>query len=46
LIQFKYVFNERDFDDLYDLEVDSYKMTDLVSDPAYQQVLRQMATRM
>jgi hypothetical protein len=46
LTQFKYVFNDFDFDELCDLAADLYEMTNLASDPAYADVLRQMATRM
>ena len=41
----KYVFNRIDFDELYDLKADPYEMTNLASDPAYEEMLRQMATR-
>jgi len=40
------VFNGFDFDELYDLGTDPYEMTNLAPDPAYADVLRQMATRM
>ncbi len=46
MIQFKYVFNGFDFDELYDLEADPYELTNLAPDPAYADVLREMATRM
>jgi arylsulfatase A-like enzyme len=42
----KYVFNGYDFDELYDLEADPHEMTNLAEDPAYADVLREMATRM
>jgi hypothetical protein len=40
------VFNGLDFDELYDLEADPCKTTNLAPDPAYADVLREMATRM
>jgi hypothetical protein len=46
LIQFKYVFNGFDFDEMYDLEADPYELTNLAPDPAYADILREMATRM
>ena len=46
MTQFKYVFNGFDFDKLCDLAADPYEMTNLASDPAYADVLRQMATQM
>jgi hypothetical protein len=46
LPQFKYVFSSFDFDELYDLEVDLYEMTNLARNPAYAEVLRQTAARM
>jgi choline-sulfatase len=44
--RFKYVFNGFDFDELYDLEADPYELNNLASDPAYAEVLREMAVRM
>jgi len=44
--RWKYVFNGFDFDELYDLEADPHEMTNLAPDPAYADVLREMATRM
>jgi arylsulfatase A-like enzyme len=40
------VFNGFDFDELYDLEADPYEMTNLAPDPAYGDLLRQVAARM
>jgi arylsulfatase A-like enzyme len=44
--QYKYVFSGFDFDELYDLEADPYELTNLAPDPAYADVLREMAERM
>ena len=44
--QYKYIFNGFDSDELYDLETDPFEMTNLAPDPAYADVLRQMAGRM
>lgn len=38
----KYVFNGFDFDEFYDLEQDPYEMTNLVDDPAYESIRRDM----
>ena len=46
MIQFKYVFNGFDFDELYDLYADPHEMTNLAPDPAYADILREMAARM
>jgi arylsulfatase A-like enzyme len=43
---YKYVFNGFDQDELYDLEPDPHEMHNLAGDPAYQEVMRQMCTRM
>jgi hypothetical protein len=40
------VLNGFDFDELYDLEADPYEMQNLAPDPAYADVLREMASRM
>lgn len=40
------MFNGFDFDELYDLEADPCEMHNLAPDPAYGDVLREMATRM
>ena len=44
--QFKYVYNGFDFDELYDLESDPHEMHNLAPDPAYADLLREMARRM
>ena len=46
MIQFKYVFNGFDFDELYDLEADPYELTNSAPNPDYADVLRDMASRM
>jgi choline-sulfatase len=43
---YKYVFNGFDEDELYDLAVDPYEMSNLATDPAYRPVLEDMAARM
>ena len=40
------MFNGYDFDELYDLGSDPYEMRNLAPDPAYADVLREMAARM
>ena len=40
------MFNGFDFDELYDLEADPYEMHNLAPDPAYADLLREMAARM
>jgi arylsulfatase A-like enzyme len=40
------VFSGFDFDELYDLEADPYEMHNLATDPAYADLLREMALRM
>jgi arylsulfatase A-like enzyme len=42
----KYVFNGFDFDELYDLDADPHEMHNLALDPAYADLLREMAARM
>ena len=44
--QYKYVFNGFDFDELYNLEADPYELSNLAPDPAYGDLLREMALRM
>jgi hypothetical protein len=46
LTQFKYIFNAFDLDEFYDLEAAPYEMTDLAPDPAYADILKEMAARM
>jgi arylsulfatase A-like enzyme len=43
---FKYTFNGFDFDELYDLRVDLHEMNNLASDPAYEQIKRELCGRM
>jgi hypothetical protein len=40
------VFNRFDFDEMYDLETDPYEITSLAPDPAYAEILKEMAARM
>jgi hypothetical protein len=40
------VFNGFDFDELSDLETDPNELNNLAPDPAYTEILRQMASRM
>jgi arylsulfatase A-like enzyme len=42
----KYIFNAYDVDELYDLEADPHEMTNLAGDPAYDELLAEMAARM
>jgi arylsulfatase A-like enzyme len=44
--EYKYVFNGFDQDELYNLENDPDEMTNLARDPAYQDVIRQLCTRL
>ena len=43
---FKYIFNEGDRDELYDLEKDPYELTNLDQDPAYADTLSEMKGRL
>ena len=43
---FKYVFNAFDYDELYDLRADPYEMRNVVADPIYADVVRQMCKRL
>ena len=38
----KYVFNGFDFDEFYDLERDPHEMTNLIDDPAYESIRREL----
>lgn len=40
------MFDGFDFDELHDLEADSYELANLAPDPARKDVLREMAARM
>lgn len=42
----KYVFNPGDFDELYDLEHDPYELTNVIEDPAYASVRRDLAAEL
>ena len=44
--RFKYAFNAADIDELYDLEADPDEMVNLIDDPAYSAVRREMVERM
>lgn len=44
--EFKYVFNGFDWDELYDLRHDPHEMVNRASDPAYEDVKREMCRRM
>jgi len=43
---FKYVFNGFDWDELYDLRADPHEMRNVVDDPAYEAVKRDLCRRM
>jgi len=44
--KFKYVFNAFDYDELYDLEADPHEMNNLISDPGYATVVKDMCMKM
>ncbi|NOZ23651.1 MAG: sulfatase-like hydrolase/transferase [Planctomycetes bacterium] len=44
--EYKYVFNGFDFDELYDLKKDPYEMKNLIDDPDYEDIKRDMCKRM
>jgi choline-sulfatase len=44
--QYKYVFNGFDEDECYDLAADPHECRNVASDPAYQEVVRDLAARM
>ena len=44
--QYKYVWNERDMDELYDLNKDPYEMNNLIDDEGHQEILVDMKTRL
>lgn len=39
---YKYVFNGFDRDELYDLEKDPYEFKNLIDDPSYEEILKNM----
>lgn len=43
---YKYVYNGFDYDELYDLRNDPLEMTNLASDPAYQEIKHELVRRM
>lgn len=43
--KWRFVYNGFDYDELYDLEADPQQMKNLVTDPAYQPVIKEMYTR-
>ena len=44
--KFKYVFNTFDFDELYDLEEDPHEVKNLINDPKYASVIKDMCEKM
>ena len=44
--RFKYVANQGQMDELYDLCDDPYEMTNLIGDPAYREVLTDLKVRL
>jgi arylsulfatase A-like enzyme len=44
--RFKYIFNDRDMDELYDLKEDPYEMNNLVDDQNYAEILTDMKKRL
>lgn len=43
---YKYVYNPYDIDELYDLTIDPYEMTNRLADPSYAKVLEEMQGRL
>ena len=44
--RFKYIENQGQMDELYDLKEDPYELTNLVDDPAYEEVLSDLKKRL
>jgi arylsulfatase A-like enzyme len=44
--RYKYIFNDRDMDELYDLQKDPYEMNNLIDDQNYAEILTDMKNRL
>ncbi|MBD3254128.1 MAG: sulfatase-like hydrolase/transferase [Candidatus Lokiarchaeota archaeon] len=44
--RFKYIFNDRDLDELYDLKVDPYEMNNLIKNEEYSEIIKDMKLRL
>jgi arylsulfatase A-like enzyme len=44
--RYKYIFNDRDMDELYDLKQDPYEMNNLINDEGYAEILADMKIRL
>ncbi|MHA1688041.1 MAG: sulfatase-like hydrolase/transferase [Promethearchaeota archaeon] len=43
---YKYIYNEGDLDELYDLEKDPWELTNLINDPGYEEILTDLKERL
>jgi uncharacterized sulfatase len=44
--RYKYIFNDRDMSELYDLKQDPYEMNNLINDEGYAEILADMKIRL
>ncbi|MBD3193710.1 MAG: sulfatase-like hydrolase/transferase [Candidatus Lokiarchaeota archaeon] len=44
--KYKFIYNERDLDELYDLEEDPYELNNLINDPQYSKIIDDLEKRL